>query len=334
MPFSGGYSPQPERTGGGDAGGPAPLLQRIVEALAKARGRTYDQTLQSAVGAENMAYARAIAYDAYGSNIRFANEMNPATATVGGMLPRWEVILAAPPLPGDTQPTRQARCMAKLLRFGYGNNNQLVSDAVAAVLGPLFVTMTYIRPDQATVWWPGYGGGNNFPNPPCEITGVAGNLVTVANLTNVPKNAAGTNLTLVNTNDPNNTGVFPVQTRISDTSVVVVNTGFPSAPDYGAGGGTIGSPTIGWRMRNPLTPFTSSVAHVLVSVNPTAVPGYVNNDGTLAAKFYKTLNQMNPVLDWLLPADVTYDWYVGNSHTHGVGFYLDDPNNLDCELFD
>jgi hypothetical protein len=318
MPFTGGYSPQPERYGGGDAGSNVPLLQRIVESLAAARGKTYSQALTTAVGVENMALARAIAFDLYGANVRAANEMNPATATVSGLLPRWEAILAAPPLPGDAQPVRQARCMAKLLRFGYPNNMQPVADATKAVLGPLFVAMVYIRPDQATVWWPGLMGTG------ATVTGIAGNLVTIGGLSKVPSNAPGNLFVASGSVNPGNNGTFAVQSRVSSSSIVIANNGTPISPDSG----------LGWALVNPVTPFTSSVAHVLVSVNPTAVPGYVNLDGTFNAKFYQTMNLMNPVLDWLLPSDVTFDWFVGNSHTHGVGFYLDDPNNLDGEVFD
>jgi hypothetical protein len=320
MPFTGGYNPQPERYGGGDAGSNAPLLQRVVESLATARGQTYAQTLTTAVGVENMAIARAIAYDLYGANVRFANEMNPATATVGGLLPRWEKILAAPPAPGDAQTTRQARCVAKLLRFGYPNHSQAVADAVQVVLGNLFTGMTYIRPDQATTWWPGFGGTAG------QVAAISGNQVTVTGLANVPTSAPGKNLVV--TGDPysGNNGTFPVQSWVSASSVVIINNGSPVVD----GGGQFFT----WTMPNPVSPFTSTIAHVLVLVNPTAVPGYVNADGSLNAKFFQTMNQLNPVLDWLLPADVTYDWYVSNTHTFGIGFYLDDPNNLDTEVFD
>src|SRR5271166_6036405 len=117
MPFTGGYSPSPERTGGGDGTSAAPTLQRVFESIAAARGPLYDQTTGSVVGAENIALARAITFDLYGANRRFANEMNPAYATAAGLLPRWEAILAQPPQPGDTEKVRQIRCAAALARF-------------------------------------------------------------------------------------------------------------------------------------------------------------------------------------------------------------------------
>lgn len=339
MPFTGGMSPSPERYGGGDAGESAPLLQRVFEAVSAARGKPFDGTVTSAVGAENMAIARAIAFDLYGANVRFANEMNPAFATAEGLLPRWEKILGCPPNPGDSQPVRRARCAAALARFGRTNSTQPVIDALTAELGKLFVGLTLFSPSNATVWWPAYGGSA------AKVTAVSGNLVTVDGLTNVPTSAPGAGLIIENcAHSGNNTPeYFPfgggppsyvpflIKSRVSATSVVCVNNGSPVSPDYGVGG-TVGAPTITWSMPNPRAPWMSTVAHVDVLVNPTALPGYVNADGTVNGKFWAAVNRMNPVLDLLLPADVTFDWYVYSSHG-AMGFYLDEQN-LDVEVFD
>ena len=272
-----------------------------------------------------MALARALAFDLYGTNARFANEANPSTATVAGLLPRWEVILGCPPNPGDAQPTRQARCGAALLRFGRPNNSQPVIDALTTTLGPLFVGLTLFTPASALVWWPAYGGSA------AAVTQVSGNLARVEGLTNVPTAAPGALLVLGNASHAGNDGTFPVKSWLSPSSVVVVNNGSPAAPDYGIGGSS-GGATIAWTMPNPAAPFLSTVAHVDVLVNPTATPGYVNPDGSLNGKFFQAVAQVNPLLDLLLPADCDFAWYVlGAGGT--IGWYLDQPD-LDLLIID
>lgn len=325
MPFTGGYNPSPERTGGGDGTTNAPHLQRVFESIAAARGKGYDQTLNSAVGAENMAYARAIAFDLFGANVRNGNEMIPPRSTAKGTLSRWERILGIFPRPGDPEPTRRARLAAALLRFGVPNTYQPVIDAVVAAIGPLYVGLTLSSPSNANVWWPGLGGSA------AQVTAVADNLVTVAGLAAVPTDAAAASIVMSNCSHAGNAGTFPVHQYVSPTSIVLVNNGTPVTPDNGVGG-TLGSPTIAWSMPNPQTPWESSVAHVDVLVSPTAVPGYVNPDGTIAGAFYAKVNQINPILDLMLPADVTFDWYILSSHG-AIGFYLDEQN-LDVLAFD
>jgi hypothetical protein len=341
MPFTGGFNPSPERTGGGDGTTNVPLLQRVFEGLAARRGKPFDQTRASAVGAENMALARAITFDLYGSNVRFANEMNPAFATVGGLLPRWERILAQPPAPGDPEYVRQARCAAALARFGRSNTTQPVIDCLKSALGPIFVGLTLFSPSNALTWYPAYGGSAAY------VAGVSGNQVTIAGLQNVPVSAPGATLIIENCGSPGNntpfftqfgTGLvvyrpFPVQSRISPSSVVVINNGGAAvAPDYGVGG-TILAPTCTWSMPNPSAPWMSSIAHIDVLLNPAAVSGYTNPDGSVNGAFYQQASKINPVLDLLLPADVTFDWYVYSTTHGGPGFYFDEQN-LDVEIFD
>jgi hypothetical protein len=311
------------RTGGGIGSSPAPLLQRVFESIAAARGKAFDQTTASIVGAENMALARAVTFDLYGANLRYVNEMNPAYATVGGMLPRWEKILGQPPQPGDQQTDRQARCAAALARFGVPNVYQPVVDAIVRAIGPLFAGLTLFNPNNCSQWWQGYGGNA------AQITTTSGNQVFVVGLTAVPTSAPGANLVLSNCATPGNTGSFPVQSRVSASSVVVINNGTP-APDNGIGG-TLGAPTIAWSMPNPLSPWKSTIAHIDVLVNPLAAPGYVNPDGSVNGRFWAKVNQMNPTLDAMLPADCTFDWYLLSSH--GVMEFRLDERNLDLEAF-
>ena len=55
--------------------------------------------------------------------------------------------------------------------------------------------------------------------------------------------------------------------------------------------------------------------------------------GMLDSDFYATMGTIVPLLDAILPAWVTFDWYR-TSPTLGAGFYLDDTYNLDNEAFD
>lgn len=320
MPFSGGFAPSPERSGGGEGSSAAPHLQRVFESLAAARGPLYDQTTGSAVGAENMAYARAITFDLYGANRRFANEMNPQYATVAGNLTRWETILAQPPLPGDTETTRQKRVAAALQRIGQPNNYANVIATLQGILGGLYVGLTLFGPSTALSWWPGLNGSAAF------VSAASGNQATIAGLSGIPTAAPGTLLTLSNASTASNNGTFPVQSRVSASSVVAINNGGITAPDYGVGG-TVGSPKISWSLVNPNSPWMSTISHVLVQVNPAAVAGFTNSNGTPNGKFFAAVNQINPVLDLMLPADVTFDFYILSSH--GVLEFRLDEHNLD-----
>jgi hypothetical protein len=311
--------------GSGDAGNSVPRLQRIIETLQAARGKPFDATQGSLVGAENMAYAVAIDQDGYGANERFANEMNPVTATVAGLLPRWERIWNAPPLPGDSQAVRQARVGAAMLRFIQENNSLGTTAALQALFGVLFVSLTLTTPGQANTWWPGLFGRAG------AITSASGLIGTLTGLANVPTDAPGQYVTIGNASALSNNGTYQIQRAPSGTSVVYTSTVAVTSPDYGVGG-TSGSPTLRWTLVNPVRPFTSTVAHVLALLNPAAIAGYLNADGTLAAPFFAVANQLNAVLDLLSPADGTFDWYVNSSHG-AIGFYLDEQN-LDCEAFD
>jgi hypothetical protein len=323
MPFVGGHSPFPERTGGGDAGNSVPRLQRIIETLEAARGKPFDATQSTLVGAENMAYAVAIDQDGYGANERFACEMNPATSTVLGLLPRWETIFNTPPLYGDSQAVRQGRVKAAMLRFTQENNSLGTTNALTALFGALFTSLTLTTPGEANTWWPGLFGNTG------KITGALGNIYTFQNLASVPTDAPG-NLIKI-TNSATNNGTYPIKNWVLSTEVTFVNASLGTSPDYGIGG-TSGAPTLGWTLINPRRPFTSTLAHLLALLNPSAVAGMLNADGTLAAKFFAVANQLNTVLDLLSPADETFDWYVNSSHG-AIGWYLDEQN-LDVLAFD
>ena len=75
---------------------------------------------------------------------------------------------------------------------------------------------------------------------------------------------------------------------------------------------------------SPTIPWYSTLAHVLVRVQ---IPATYS-----LGRFYVAVGNVQPILDPMLPATFTWDWYVASSHG-GRGFYLDEPD-LDLEAFD
>lgn len=112
----------------------------------------------------------------------------------------------------------------------------------------------------------------------------------------------------------------------SNVFVQIVTTSSAQAVVYTPAGWTVG-------LHDPsgLVNFYSTIAHILVEV--------VQPAGMLDGDFYQLVGKVNPLLDNLLPAWVTFDWYR-KVHAGGTGFYLDgDPTttgtlvNLDNEAF-
>jgi hypothetical protein len=326
MPFTGGATPSPERTGGGENNTNVPALQRVYESLAGQRGTAYDQAWPpaTAVAAENMALARAITFDLHGGNTRLANEFNPSKATVGGLLPRWEAILGTPPLPGDSQPVRQARVASAFARLGVSNSIQPVVDQVSLALGPLYGGITNFSPPDSSLW-PGLNG------TAAEITAFSSSLATVAGLVNIPNGAGGLTITLSNCATAANNGSWPIHDWVSTSSVKAANQN-GVATDYGVGGSS-GSPTIVWSVSGPNTPWTSGVSRIdILALLPT---GYYTLNGSSQkvpnAAWWAAVAMLNPILDAMLPAWMVWQVYTNDS-AGAMGFLLDEPD-MDCEVF-
>jgi hypothetical protein len=79
----------------------------------------------------------------------------------------------------------------------------------------------------------------------------------------------------------------------------------------------------------PSLPWYSSILHVDILVNLPA--SYTSSSGPTAA-WWAAVGAFVPPLDAMLPAYVTFDWYINSSHG-GLGFYLDEFD-LDLEIFD
>jgi hypothetical protein len=107
----GGYHPFPKRYGGGK-----PRLKVVHDALNAARGSALDASNPDTVAwVENMALARAIALDGYGTNERLSLQWDPDRVT--DMLARWEAIFNVAPAPGATDHERREVIGRRLRRF-------------------------------------------------------------------------------------------------------------------------------------------------------------------------------------------------------------------------
>ena len=97
---------------------------------------------------------------------------------------------------------------------------------------------------------------------------------------------------------------------------------------------TVPDGTYPWGTANADFPWSSTVAHILVHISkPT---------GWSESQFYEAASKVGPIVDAIMPAWITYDWYraplstpisVTGGPSEG-GFYLDDDHNLDNCVFD
>lgn len=165
MPFTGGFAPGPLVTGGGDGGSTSTVtrLQRVWESLMSAMGSSYNQTINSAIGIEMMAYARAIVFDGYGQNARLAKANFPYTLTEDGNLEDWEESFGIVPYATDTVSMRNARVAAHWEIIGSGNGVQAIHDIAVSQLGTRFQFIQLQNPSlsgytSTGAYWPNGNG--------------------------------------------------------------------------------------------------------------------------------------------------------------------------------
>lgn len=153
MPACGGYSPYPRRFGGSGNDGNKPLLQIIHESLNAQRGTAFDANNdETIVWLENMAIARAITFDGWGTNERLANQWDPDRMT--DMLRRWEKILKIP-VPADaTESARRAEVKKRFESIGRLANHARLLDRLTTELGAVFVAVEYISIANAVILVP------------------------------------------------------------------------------------------------------------------------------------------------------------------------------------
>lgn len=328
MPFTGPFTPG-ERYGAGEGNSDAPLLQRVFESIAAQRGDAYDQTTLSKVGAENMAYARAVTFDGWGTNQRLANGFDPQRMTLAsGMLPRWERIFGINPLPTDSEVVRRARIIAAWAKIGQTNAVQAVTDALSAALGPVFVGVNHQT----------YATGLSIVNG-VQIVQSAGTTPPVVTLSGTPTDnfiiqmaitTGGARGTALFKWSINNGGSF-VATGVSTAATVALTSGIiVTGLTANFSAGTYATDNVYTALTSPGTPWTSTIAHLAVQLTQT-VTGYHNTDGSPNAAFYQEAAAVAPILDQMLPAWSTFSWYVNSSHS-AREFRLDE-RDLDLEAF-
>jgi hypothetical protein len=285
----------------------------VLEAMQSARGSAYSTSQNSAVYVENAGLARIIDRDVYGANERLAAQFTPTGMTVAGLLPRWEKILGIVSNPATPEATRRARVAQTWARIGQTNDDQPIRDALSAALGPVFVGIVYASGANVLEWWPGnfgLGGITAFSTP----------LVTLTTSTGPAPQTAwyGQSITIANAVNASNNGTFTIVAG-SPPSTVQWNNAAAVSPDAGSGAG------IQWSITNAV-PWSSNVAHIQIQVQ---VPG-----GWSESQFQAAIGNVFPVLDSIMPAWATWDWWRVDS-VHGTkGFYLDSPHNLDNDIFD
>ena len=163
----GGYYPYPRTFGGG-----RPRLQIIHDALNAARGTAYDAMNRgTVVWVENMAYARALCFDGYGTNDKLANQRDPMRMT--DYLPRWETIFQITPSPDASDYDRRLEVAKRFLRFVEvgGLHSRLVAK-LREVASDVFTAVEYIDPSIATIYVPdgSYPYGTVQPGHPWYST--------------------------------------------------------------------------------------------------------------------------------------------------------------------
>jgi hypothetical protein len=163
----GGFAPYPRRFGGG-----RPRLRIVHDALNAARGTALDASDSSTIAwVENMAYARAITFDGYGTNDRLALQWDPDRMT--DMLPRWEKIFGIAPAPSATAADRRAEVRKRWRRFLEASalHSRLLTK-LTSELGAVFSSIEYIDVSVATIYVPDatYPWGTVQPGVPWRST--------------------------------------------------------------------------------------------------------------------------------------------------------------------
>ena len=165
MPFYGGLSPYPERSGGR-----RPTIGVVLDSLLAQMGTAIDGSEGTVAWAYANADARVLG-EVYGTHERLGNQWDPYRMT--DMLPRWEKILRTNPLPSDTLTARRARVAAAMARLGGAPTYQAVVDTLTVALGSIPFTIEHTASSAANMWTPGswpFGQHPSGPSVPSNMT--------------------------------------------------------------------------------------------------------------------------------------------------------------------
>ena len=157
----GGFSPQPERYGGGRRNIEF-ILDHLLQSDVQEVG--LDVTHGSCVWVEEVATARAI-NSAQNTNERGANEFDPRR--MQSMLPRWETIFGVVPPLNSTLPLRRKAITFKFNALGKSPTPGQIMDDLTYLAttsdgeSTIFVGIT----NTSSATGPSYFPGSSFPNP-------------------------------------------------------------------------------------------------------------------------------------------------------------------------
>lgn len=326
MPTTGGVSAGFERYGRG-----FPLIRVVYESLSSQMGSAYAPALvwppATPAAVELYAIAKAFALDGYGATQRLKNNFLPNKAQlITGMLQRWERILGATPVPGDTERSRQARCAAKWQRFGTPSTEQPMIDALRALLGLVYVGIEHETLATELAIVNGLGNiratGTTPPAMTCDGTPVEADMLYVRCSTGGPRGTARFDWSI-------NGGLTFVQTGQVTSANFPLSIGVPLGITLHFPVGTYTNDNVWQFLTAPGVPWLSTILRVDVEVTQ-HVAGYQNADFSPNALFYATVAGIAPLLDEMLPADTTFGWFIRD--TSGArAFRLDEPN-LDLEI--
>jgi hypothetical protein len=327
--MSGGMSPRPKRQGSGGqpgSGSSVSLLEHVTRALQRARGSLYSQAFPPVdpVGIECHAFARAIVFDGYGQNDRLSYAFMPTTMQDPN-LGRWEKIFAIPGvLPTDVPPVRRARVAAAFKRFATSNATQSVSDAMAAVLGPLYAGLVTQTPATALSFVNGIGtvtvnpaGGGSYTTLLPAVVGTP-DMARVIQVTITGSGGYGI-------------GTYSWQavgTSVSGTGTIEANN------VLGSTGLTLQLSNFNTYMNGDIISFQvdptlfwwSTIAMIDVCF-PFTSPFYELGAGTAAGPnsvWWNLVGQAKSILDSMLPGWATFN--VIAQQSTALGFFLDQPN--------
>lgn len=156
----GGYHPYPRRFGG--AGGSH--LEAIHNSLNAQRGTALEASdSTTVVWLENMAFARALCFDGWGTNQRLAHQADPKRTT--DMLPRWERALKIVVPRKTPDAARRRTLLERWQRFDEAATNARLVTLLTEELGSYFVALEYTGLSAATVRVPVYDPSIHGPGP-------------------------------------------------------------------------------------------------------------------------------------------------------------------------
>ena len=121
----------------------------LLNALLEGDGSAMASEVDSYNWAEQLANAHAIAA-LYHLNQRFANQWDPVRMT--DFIPRWERILHLTPLLTDSDTDRRTRIGAKMALYAQPPTQQVITDMMTTLLGPLFVQIVNTPSSEANAF--------------------------------------------------------------------------------------------------------------------------------------------------------------------------------------